>query len=303
MQLCRLQARLHCGTAKRWQSIRTFRTHRKWLHVDWTSLRLSHQCKLLKLHKIYNILKKLHSPSLRPLHNTNVITASNRTAVSQVGGCDGSNNYNTRAVTLNMALSKLGLLFKKISGWGIMFKVLIKQYNFQEKKNLYAVYGANLRKDMYNNISHLFVICMKSHHTPPRAKKLWALHAINGIQELNMGCTKMLMSEKQQTVHFTDKQHAISKHQRHIKLRVVQNIYALQYMYGFAKTHNYINAHCSDISTTMYHNEWLTWIMGLWRLVTAGQEMFLQNIFVTEQLTAHITALWTLPSMYTLMFL
>jgi hypothetical protein len=49
---------------------------------------------------------------------------------------------------------------------------------------------------MYKNMSHLFVIRMKSHHTPPlRANKLRALHDTNGIQEPHMGCTKLL-SEK-----------------------------------------------------------------------------------------------------------
>jgi hypothetical protein len=98
MQLCRLQARLHCRTAKRWQLIRTFRTHRKWLHVDWTGLRLSHQCKLLKLHKIYQDPKKLNL-STSSTQNTNVITAYSQTVVSHIGFCGGSNNYNTRAVT------------------------------------------------------------------------------------------------------------------------------------------------------------------------------------------------------------
>jgi hypothetical protein len=42
-------------------------------------------------------------------------------------------------------------------------------------------------------------------------------------------------------------------------------------------------------------------VMGLWVLVMTGKEMFLQIMFVTERLTAQITAIWTLPSMYTLM--
>jgi hypothetical protein len=101
-------------------------------------------------------------------------------------------------------------------------------------------------------------------------------------------------------VYFTDQQHANSRHLHYIQLTVIQNIYALQYMYGFAKTHNYINAHCTDISSTMYHYKRLTYIMGLRMLVT-WLEMFLQNMFESERLTAHITAIWTLPTMYTFM--
>ena len=57
------------------------------------------------------------------------------------------------------------------------------------------------------------------------------------------------------------------------------------------------------ISSTMYHNERLTYIMGLRMLITVVLEMSLQIILITECLTAHITAVWTLPSMYTLMYL
>jgi hypothetical protein len=57
------------------------------------------------------------------------------------------------------------------------------------------------------------------------------------------------------------------------------------------------------ISNTMYLNEQLTYIMGLLMLITIGQEMFLKQMFATECLTTHITAIWTFPSMYTLMFL
>jgi len=54
------------------------------------------------------------------------------------------------------------------------------------------------------------------------------------------------------------------------------------------------------ISSTMYHNERITYIMGLWMLITTRQ-MFLYIILTTERFTAHITAIWTLPSMYTMM--
>ena len=56
------------------------------------------------------------------------------------------------------------------------------------------------------------------------------------------------------------------------------------------------------ITQTIHHNEWHIHIMGLWLLITIGQ-MSLSNVFVTERLTAHITPIWTLPNMYTLMFL
>jgi hypothetical protein len=153
-----------------------------------------------------------------------------------------------------------------------------------------------------NNISNLFVVPFNSHHTAPlTAKKLWPLRDTNGIQELHMGCTKMLLSDKNNSqVHFTDQQHAISTHLQYIKLTAVQNIFVLQNIYGFAETHNYINAQWTGISSTLYHNG-LTYIVGLWMFVTTGQEMFLQNMFVSERLTAHITAIWTLPSMCTLM--
>jgi hypothetical protein len=183
-----------------------------------------------------------------------------------------------------------------------MSKVLIKPYKSQKKiQNHYAVYGAILRKDMCNNICNLFVIPFKVITPPLRSKKLWALHDINGIQNPHMGCTKMLTSEKTRQVHFTDQQQAISRPRHYVKLTVVQTIYVQQCMYGFAKAHNYINVQCTDISSTMYNNERLTYIRGWWMLVTTGQEMFLQNMFVRERLIAHITAIWTLSSMYTLM--
>jgi hypothetical protein len=59
------------------------------------------------------------------------------------------------------------------------------------------------------------------------------------------------------------------------KTATVQNILALQSMYGYAKTYNYINAPCTDICSTMYHNERLTYIMGLWMLVTTWLQMIL----------------------------
>jgi hypothetical protein len=114
-----------------------------------------------------------------------------------------------------------------------------------------------------------------------------------------MGFTKMLTSEKKNRRYVTDQQHAISRHLQHIKLTVVQNIYALQFMYGFAKTHK-AKAQRIDIYSTMHHNEGLTYIMATY-VAYKRKEMFLQNMFVSERLTAHITAIWTLPCVYTLM--
>ena len=47
----------------------------------------------------------------------------------------------------------------------------------------------------------------------------------------------------------------------------------------------------------------ITYTLGLWMLIRTGQEMSLQIILTTERLTAHITVIWALPTMYTLMCL
>ena len=57
------------------------------------------------------------------------------------------------------------------------------------------------------------------------------------------------------------------------------------------------------ISSTAYHNEGISYTMELWMLLTTGQKMSLYITLTTECLTAYITAIGTLPSMYTLMYL
>lgn len=41
--------------------------------------------------------------------------------------------------------------------------------------------------------------------------------------------------------------------------------------------------------------------MHLWMLITTGEQMLPKNTFLSERLITHITAILTLPSMYTLM--
>jgi hypothetical protein len=233
-------------------------------------------------------------------HNTNVITAYSQTAVSQIGCCDGSNNYNTRDCYFEHSIFKARPTLLTILALRIMSKVLIKTYNCQKKYKIFMLYieptwGRTCRIiylwSVWKVITHRQELRNYEHYMTLMAFKyrIWVVQ----------NC----WVKKQETVHFTVQQHAISRPLQYIKLRVVQNNSALQYMHGFAKTHNYINAQCTDISSTMYHNKWLTYIMGLWMLVTTGQEMFLQIMFVSERFSAHITAICTLPCVYTLMTL
>jgi hypothetical protein len=75
------------------------------------------------------------------------------------------------------------------------------------------------------------------------------------------------------TLHITRVCHlntpAVHKHYNSIKYSCTTE------MHGFANTYNYINAQCTDISSTMYHNERPTYGLGLWMVNTAGQQMFL----------------------------
>jgi hypothetical protein len=123
----------------------------------------------------------------------------------------------------------------------IMVNVQSNYYNIElsEKHllNHYDVYGAILGKTCKNVSNFQFVINFESHNTLPSTKKLLALSDTNGIQGLLMCPTKNVaeLEKNKRQVHFTHQQSVISSDLQYINTSTVQNILALQYIYGFCQ--------------------------------------------------------------------
>jgi hypothetical protein len=118
----------------------------------------------------------------------------------------------------------------------------------------------------------------KSYHTPTlRAKKLLALLGTNGIQRLHICPLKVLLSGKKQLTGTL-----LTSSVSHLNTPLVHKYYNST-KYSYTREHAWVSPKHATTSmrsaltiySTTYCNEGLTYIMGLWMLITTRHEMSL----------------------------